>query len=106
MNATTPDSKFAAIFNYRGVDAYLATSGQPTEAQLASIASDGFEVVINLGLHDDRRYSLRDETATVQALGMTYVHIPVQFGAPTESDASAFFDEMDRHHDRKVWVHC
>jgi uncharacterized protein (TIGR01244 family) len=100
------DSKFAAIYNYRGVDARLATSGQPTEAQLASIAADGFEVIINLGLHDDPRYALADEAATVRALGMTYVHIPVQFGAPTEREASAFFDEMDRHGDRKVWAHC
>jgi uncharacterized protein (TIGR01244 family) len=99
-------TKITAIYNYRAVDEHLATSGQPSEAQLARVAADGFEVVINLGLHDDPRYALPDEAGAVGALGMAYVHIPVQFGAPTERDALAFFDAMDEHHDRKVWVHC
>jgi hypothetical protein len=37
--------------------------------------------VINLALHNDARYSLRDEAATVRELGMRYIHIPVQFKA-------------------------
>jgi protein tyrosine phosphatase (PTP) superfamily phosphohydrolase (DUF442 family) len=37
---------------------------------------------------------------------MDYVHIPVVFSAPTESDLLAFFDAMDAVRDRKVLVHC
>ena len=37
------------------------------------------------------RYSLADEAGTVRSLGMDYVHIPVQFKAPTEADLLAFF---------------
>jgi uncharacterized protein (TIGR01244 family) len=95
-----------SIYNYREVDATLATGGQPTEEQLCSAARDGFEVVINLGLHDDRRYSLKDETASVTSLGMQYVHIPVDFTAPSESDLEKFFAAMDAHEGQKVLIHC
>ena len=92
--------------NFRQVNERLFTSGQPTESQLASARAAGVEVVINLALHDDPRYSLRDEPGTVESLGMTYVHIPVQFGAPTEADLLAFFAAMDAHRGQPLLVHC
>jgi len=94
------------IYNCRPVDADLVTSGQPSEDQLASVAREGFEVVINLALHDNPRYSLRDEAGLVRRLGMQYVHIPVQFDAPTEADLLAFFAAMDLHRHRKMLIHC
>lgn len=94
------------IYNVRRVRPGLATSGQPDETELAAIAAAGYEVVINLALHDDPRYSLRDETGTVRALGMDYEHIPVIFTAPTRSDLDAFFDAMARHRGRSLWIHC
>lgn len=94
------------IKNVRRVSPALATSGQPSEAQLAAIATDGFEVVINLALHTDPRYSLKDEAGTVAALGMRYVHIPVLFNNPTRADLEAFFVAMAQNESRKCWVHC
>jgi protein tyrosine phosphatase (PTP) superfamily phosphohydrolase (DUF442 family) len=88
------------------VDDRLGTSGQPTEAQLADVARAGFTAVINLALHDDPRYSLADEAGTVRSLGLDYVHIPVQFAAPKQSELLAFFDAMDARTEDKVWVHC
>jgi len=96
----------AEIYNYRQATPDLATSGQPREDQLAAIAAAGYDVIINLALHDDPRYSLPDEAASVKALGLTYVHIPVQFGAPTERDLSKFFDAMEHHKSSRVWLHC
>lgn len=95
-----------AIYNYRRASPRLATSGQPTEVQLAAIAAAGFEVVINLALHDDPRYSLADEPGTVRGLGMDYVHIPVQFARPTAGDFTAFAVAMQQNRHRQVWVHC
>lgn len=99
-------SSLANIHNYRAVNEALCTSGQPTEEQLASIAAAGYEVIINLALHDDPRYSLPDEPGTVRSLGLTYVHIPVQFAAPSEENLMAYFAAMEANHDRKLWVHC
>ena len=94
------------ICNHRQVTPDLATSGQPAEDQLAAIAEAGYEVVINLALHDDPGYSLRDEAASVTKLGLEYIHIPVRFDAPTTGDLTRFFAAMAAHRQRRVWVHC
>ena len=99
-------SSFYDVYNFRQAAPDLATSGQPTEEQLRAIAAAGYDVVVNLALHNDPRYSLQDEAASAKALGLDYVHIPVQFGAPTYGDLLAFFDAMDRTAGRRVWVHC
>jgi protein tyrosine phosphatase (PTP) superfamily phosphohydrolase (DUF442 family) len=95
-----------SIYNFRQATPDLATSGQPTEEQLRSMAVAGYQVVINLALHDDPRYSLEDEASSVRSLGLDYVHIPVQFAAPTIPDLERFFDAMDIHKGQRVWVHC
>jgi uncharacterized protein (TIGR01244 family) len=102
----TQAGALSAIYNWRAAGDAIGTSGQPTEAQLAAIAQAGFRTVINLALHDDPRYSLPDEAETVRSLGMTYVHIPVQFATPTEGDLLAFLAAMDAHGGEKLWIHC
>ncbi|KEF42449.1 MAG: hypothetical protein ER33_06230 [Cyanobium sp. CACIAM 14] len=94
------------VRNFRQADERLITCGQPSEAQLAAARTAGVGVVINLALHNDPRYSLADERGSVEALGLTYRHIPVQFGRPAESDLLAFFDAMEEAGDRYVLVHC
>jgi protein tyrosine phosphatase (PTP) superfamily phosphohydrolase (DUF442 family) len=100
------ESALAGIHNFRAADDLLGTSGQPTVAQISGITSAGYRTIINLALHDDPRYSLPDERATVESLGAAYVHIPVQFANPTEADLLGFFAAMDAHKNEKVWVHC
>ena len=92
-------------YNWRRLDERLTTSGQPTEAQLAAIAALGVECVVNLGLHTHPK-ALPDETASVTALGMDYVHQPVDFQSPTPGDLGAFCDLMDRLKGRTLHVHC
>ncbi len=99
-------SSAVEIFAFRQAAPDLATSGQPQQDELAAISEAGYEVIINLALHDDPRYSLKDEASSVNELGMEYIHIPVQFGAPTESDLIKFFDAMASHKHLRVWVHC
>ena len=94
------------IYKFLRIDDTLVTSGQRSQAQLAGVAAAGVEQVINLALHDDPRYSLPDEAGTVRSLGMDYVHIPVQFKAPTLADLNRFFDAMDAAKGRKLLVHC
>lgn len=65
----------SSIYNHRAVDHTLGTSGQPTVAQLGTIAEAGFNTVINLALHDDPRYSLPDAPGTLAhyiAAALTY----------------------------------
>ena len=93
------------IFAWRRLDEHVTTSGQPSEDELAALARLGVEYVINLGLHTHDR-ALPDEAKTVAALGMTYIHIPVAFDAPTEDDFSGFCDAMSSTAGEHVHVHC
>lgn len=83
----------------------LATAGQPSEPQLREVVEHGFEVVVNLGLLDPR-YCLSDEAGLVQALGLGYHHIPVDFQAPQLEDLQRFFGVMDTIQGKKAFVHC
>lgn len=93
------------IYHWHRLDDRITTSGQPTDVQLADIAALGVRTVINLGLHSHEK-ALPDEAATVGALGMTYVHIPVDFKNPTEQDFDAFCAALRESGDDPVHVHC
>lgn len=87
------------------LDARITTSGQPSEGQLAELRDLGVETVINLALHSHEQ-ALSDEAACVAALGMRYIHIPVEFSAPTQSDFARFCEAMADSAGRAVHVHC
>jgi protein tyrosine phosphatase (PTP) superfamily phosphohydrolase (DUF442 family) len=93
------------IYNWRRLDERLTTSGQPTEAQLQAIAALGVGSVVNLGLLTHPK-ALPDERASVTALGMDYIHQPVDFQNPTPQDLAAFCDLMDQLGGRTIHVHC
>ncbi|MEP4484979.1 MAG: protein tyrosine phosphatase family protein [Halioglobus sp.] len=93
------------ILNYFQVTEHIASSGQPTEEQFNDIASDAYEVVINLAMPDHKN-SIANEGSLVTSLGMTYIHIPVPFDAPSEEDFARFSGYMDALENKKVWVHC
>ena len=93
------------IINFRRLGPDLITGGQPTEEQLAAVVRAGVEVAINLGRLDPA-YALPDERGTVQALGMIYEHIPVTWAEPQLADLKRFFEAMERHHGRRLFVHC
>jgi uncharacterized protein (TIGR01244 family) len=87
------------------LDDRVTTSGQPTEEQLAEIYALGVKHVVNLGLHTQEK-ALPDEAASVSRLGMTYIHIPVDFQNPTEQDFEQFCTVMERLAEVPVHVHC
>lgn len=95
----------AGIFNWRRLDDRITTSGQPSEAELASVRDLGVENVINLALHSHEK-ALADEAATVSGLGMVYTHIPVDFDHPTEDDYQRFCAAIAAAAGAPVHVHC
>ena len=56
--------------------------------------------------HAKSSKALPDEAATVDRLGMTYIHIPVEFQNPTEQDFLQFCAVMEQLQDVPVHVHC
>ena len=73
------------VYNTIKVSDEIITSGQPTADQLRALAAEGLATVINLATH-----GLEDEAGLVRSLGMTYHHVPVEWGKPQESDFVAF----------------
>lgn len=93
------------IYNFRWRGPDLGTAGQPLAAEYPAVARAGFEVVINLALLD-AEYSLPDEPRLVRELGMTFVHIPVMWESPTLENLRTFFDVMQQHRGRRIFLHC
>jgi protein tyrosine phosphatase (PTP) superfamily phosphohydrolase (DUF442 family) len=96
---------FSGITNFVQLTPDVGTSGQPTREQFESIAADGYRAVINLALPTSD-HAIADEGSVVTGLGMSYVHIPVDFKNPTADDLRAFVGAMRGLEGRKVWVHC
>src|SRR4051794_31146389 len=95
----------AELYNFRAISEKLGTAGQPTQAQFRIIREAGFEAVINLALPTSDN-ALAHEGSVVTGLGMAYVHIPVDFKAPTSHDFRAFSRVLEAFEERPVFVHC
>lgn len=93
------------IYSFRAISERLGTAGQPTECQFQAIQQAGFQAVINLALPTSDN-ALPNEGSIVTELGMSYVHIPVDFKAPTSQDFQAFSRMMEVFEDQRVFVHC
>jgi uncharacterized protein (TIGR01244 family) len=91
--------------NFVALDDRLATAGQPSGPQLAALAGQGFELIVNLAPLGSYG-ALADEEQQVRRAGMGYVHIPVDFERPTRRDFDAFRRVLQAHAGRKILVHC
>jgi protein tyrosine phosphatase (PTP) superfamily phosphohydrolase (DUF442 family) len=101
----TPPTFLSAIDNFHAIGERLGTAGQPTESQFRAVREAGFEVVVNLALPTSDN-ALAHEGSIVTGLGMSYVHLPVDFTAPTSMDFRTFCGVMEAFDDRRVFVHC
>lgn len=93
------------ILNHYQITDLIASSGQPTSEQFRELAAQGYGVIINLVMPEHRQ-SICTEGSLVTTLGMTFIHSPVPFDAPSENHYREFTGYMDALKDRKVWVHC
>ena len=93
------------VINFFQITDRIGTGGQPSVSQLHDIAKNGYNVVINLATHNSEN-AIENEGSIVVSLGMTYVHIPVPFEAPTPGHLRKFFRFMNGLSEEKVFVHC
>lgn len=94
------------LLNYIKVDENISTSGLLSKKDIKQIANDGFDVIINLSVDDDR--SLNDESKIVAKNGMVYIHIPISWTKPQEDRMFLFFHILDAFikEKKKVFIHC
>ena len=93
------------LYNYKFFHEKLSSSGMPTAEQMKSVAEAGVQLVINLAPHDVKK-AIPNEPELVEALGMQYLNIPVNWGTPTKDGLNIFMDAMDANQDKKIHVHC
>lgn len=95
------------IYHFFAMPLKIGTGGQPTPEQFGQIAEAGFTVVVNLAMPDSEN-ALPDEGRLVSETGMTYVHIPVPWEAPSPAHLRQFFAVMDalQSQQQRVFVHC
>src|SRR4051794_11143791 len=94
-----------ASYNFRSVSATVTTSGVVGADGLAALNDSGYGLLVNL-LPDDSEYAVADEAAIVEAQGVTYAYIPVDFAAPKHEELDAFAAVMDANADKLTHVHC
>ena len=94
----------STTLNYREISPRLLSSGQISQAQVASLKEADIDLVINLTMEASEENA--QEGYAITKLGIDYVHIPVPWGAPTQENLALFFGLMDLARDRKVLVHC
>lgn len=93
------------IVNYRQYSGNFASAGQPTREQLAAARHAGFERVVYLA-YSDQENALPHEDRIVKNLGMEFVHIPVEWDAPTPSDFALVAAILESGAERKTLLHC
>ena len=93
------------IKDYLEVKPSIYTGGQPTPDQITILGELGFNILINLATSTSPN-TLPNEKELSLAAGMAYVHIPVEWQAPTKDDLLKFFMMFEQHKGFKTFVHC
>lgn len=95
----------AEITSYREYSETLSSSGQPDEAQLHALKAAGFERVVFLA-YSDSHGSIPNEDSQVEKLGMEFLHVPVDWEAPSKADFYLFAGAIERDSQKKTLIHC
>ena len=92
-------------YNFRTISDRLTTSGVVGADRLEALASQGYEVVVNL-LPDSSEHAVSNEQGIVESQRIEYIYIPVDFKAPGRADLTRFSEALDRLPDSKIHIHC
>lgn len=90
------------IKNFGQINENYYRGAQPEGQDYSDLKALGVKTVINL-INDEKS----DEGATVQEMGMTYVHIPMTTGTPpTQEQIKQFLSLVEDPAHQPVFVHC
>jgi protein tyrosine phosphatase (PTP) superfamily phosphohydrolase (DUF442 family) len=102
-----PAESASAIVNYREYTTSFASSGQLAGHHLEPLKKQGFQRIVYLAYraHGNAPDTLSiDQQAT--DLGLSYVHIPVPWQSPSQSDYQTFAAVMRAQPAMKTLLHC
>ena len=78
--------------------------GQPSNEDLALLCGAGVRMVVDL--RQPVEHDVDAERFAVEALGMSYVNVPVNGQAPEEFAADAFLEAVSRPNAFPLFLHC
>ena len=100
------NNKVENIYNYYKVPGLYETSGQPTSSQLKLLIKKGYEVIINLAQDSIVGKVAFNQESILEESNIRYIHIPVDFDNPKESDFEKFVSIIKKYKNKKLFVHC
>ena len=92
------------ILNYLVLNEQLITGGQPSQDSFKKLSKKGVVVVVNL--LPSHQNLIDNEEFLVAENNMDYIHIPVDWDNPKETDFNSFVMAMKKHQGEKIFVHC
>ncbi len=101
---TPAQTDVPGIPKFLQVDSQFCTGAQPRLEAFAKLKADGIKAVLNLRQPSEHRAA--DEQAAVEAAGMKYFNIPVQYRNPTDADVEQFLKITDDPANRPMFIHC
>ena len=99
--AYSESDSIANIKNFSLLSESLASSAMPTESEFELIRRNDYQHIINLIPGD-----FSQEKKRINALGMSFEQIAVDWNQPTLSDFQHFVNLMKAYQHEKVLVHC
>ena len=81
----------------------IIVGGQPSELDLVILSESGIKTIINL--RSDGEFNDFDEKAKVEALGMTYITIPISGASDINSENLISFSNAIENQE-ETFVHC
>jgi uncharacterized protein (TIGR01244 family) len=92
------------IRNFLQVTPSFCTGGQPRMEHFADLKKRGVKAVLNLRTPGEHR--AEEEKAAVEAAGLRYINIPVNYREPADADVDAFLKITDDEANRPMFIHC
>ena len=96
----------AGIVNFSKVDSTVACAGATSPAALAEVKKQGFASVLNLRMATEQGADIPAATAAAQALGLTYIHLPMNTASPDPALVDGFLKAVTDTKNQPVFIHC
>ena len=94
------------IVNFAKVDSTVACAGATSPAALAEVKKQGFASVLNLRMATEQGADIPAATAAAQALGLTYIHLPMNTASPDPALVDGFLKAVTDTKNQPVFIHC
>ena len=92
------------IRNFLQVTPEFCTGGQPRIEHFAKLKADGVKAVLNLRQPTEHR--AEEEKQAVEAAGLRYFNVPVNYQNPSDGDVDQFLKITDDPANRPMFIHC